>query len=40
MEEDELERAMNEIGYVRSLIQKEDLPNGKALVRMDFRRGD
>lgn len=40
MEEDELERAMNEIGYVRSLIHKEDLPNGKALVRMDFRRGD
>ncbi len=40
MEEDELERAMNEIGYIRSLIQKEDLPNGKALVRMDFRRGD
>ncbi len=40
MEEDELERAMSEIGYARSLIQKEDLPNGKALVRMDFRRGD
>ena len=40
MEEDELERAMNKIGYIRSLIQKEDLPNGKALVRMDFRRGD
>ena len=36
MEEDALEKAMKEIGY--SLIHRsiETLPNGKALVRMDF----
>ena len=38
MEENELETAMNEIGYSKILCQKEDLPNGKALVRMDFRK--
>ena len=38
MEEDALENAMKEIGY--SLIHRsiETLPNGKALVRMDFSR--
>ena len=38
MEEDALEKAMKEIGY--SLIHRsiETLPNGKALVRMDFSR--
>lgn len=38
MEEDALEKAMNKIGY--SLIHRsiEMLPNGKALVRMDFSR--
>lgn len=38
MEENKLETAMNEIGYSKILCQKEDLPNGKALVRMDFRK--
>ena len=38
MEENELVTAMSEIGYSKILCQKEDLPNGKALVRMDFRK--
>ena len=40
MEEDALENAMKEIGY--SLIHRsiETLPNGKALVRMDFQCGE
>jgi hypothetical protein len=40
MEEDALEKAMKEIGY--SLIHRsiETLPNGKALVRMDFQCGE
>ncbi|MBP5261450.1 MAG: methyltransferase type 11 [Clostridiales bacterium] len=39
MDEDCLEKAMGEIGYSGALRQKVGLPNGKALVRMDFRQG-
>ena len=38
MEENELSTAMEEIGYQKILSGCEDLPNGKALVRLDFRR--
>ena len=38
MEETILASAMEEIGYSRILKQSEALPNGKALVRIDFRR--
>lgn len=38
MEEKALAAAMEEIGYVEILREAEKLPNGKALVRMDFRR--
>lgn len=31
-------QAMNEIGYFKTLYKKEDLPNGKALVRLDFSK--
>ena len=36
MEEDALEKAMKEIGYSLIHESSETLPNGKALVRMDF----
>ncbi len=36
MEEAELVSAMNSIDYSKILCRKEDLPNGKALVRIDF----
>ena len=36
MEEDALEKAMKEIGYSLIHENSETLPNGKALVRMDF----
>lgn len=39
MEEKALAAAMKEIGYVEILRETERLPNGKALVRVDFRRG-
>ena len=38
MEETALASAMEEIGYSRILQQSEALPNGKALVRIDFKR--
>ena len=38
MEEDALEKAMKEIGYSLIHESSETLPNGKALVRMDFSR--
>lgn len=38
MEEKALAEAMEEIGYVEILREAERLPNGKALVRVDFRR--
>ncbi len=38
MEEDALENAMKEIGYSLIHESSETLPNGKALVRMDFSR--
>ena len=38
MEEKELETAMNEIGYSKILQVRRDLPNGKALVRLDFQK--
>ena len=38
MEEAALTAAMNGIGYTLILRSSEPLPNGKALVRMDYRR--
>ena len=38
MEEKALENALGEIGYRRILCSHEDLPNGKALVRLDFAK--
>ena len=38
MEEKALENALGEIGYRRILRSCEDLPNGKALVRLDFAK--
>lgn len=38
MEKKALAATMKEIGYVEILRETEILPNGKALVRMDFRR--
>ena len=38
MEENALASAMEEIGYKKILTGCESLPNGKALVRIDFRR--
>ena len=38
MEENALANAMAEIGYKKILNECEDLPNGKALVRIDFKR--
>ena len=38
VEEKALAAAMEEIGYVEILREAERLPNGKALVRVDFRR--
>ena len=40
MEEDALEKAMKEIGYSLIHESSETLPNGKALVRMDFQCGE
>ena len=38
MEEQALENALGEIGYRRILRSCENLPNGKALVRLDFEK--
>ena len=38
MEEKELKAAMNEIGYSLILQESYPLPNGKALVRLDFQK--
>lgn len=38
MEEDALEKAMKEIGYSLILNTLKDLPNGKALQRLDFKK--
>ena len=38
MEEQALVRAMEEIGYRKILVQSNTLPNGKALLRIDFER--
>ena len=40
MDEIELETAMKEIRYSKIFCQKESLPNGKALVRIDFKKTD
>ena len=40
MVEKELEESMKEIGYQRILLHACPLPNGKALVRMDFKLGN
>ena len=36
MEEKELAATMETIGYLEKAKMKESLPNGKALVRIDF----
>ena len=38
MEENELVKCMQEIGYKVEQLQERELPNGKKFVRMDFRR--
>ena len=38
MEEDALVKAMNEIGYQKIYQSCQPLPNGKALVRLDFKK--
>jgi hypothetical protein len=38
MEEQELSKAMAEIGYHKTKTETHKLPNGKALVRLDFAR--
>ncbi|MBO4597115.1 MAG: class I SAM-dependent methyltransferase [Bacteroidaceae bacterium] len=40
MEENALELSLGEIGYNKILRSCESLPNGKALVRLDFKRID
>lgn len=40
MEENALVAAMDEIGYARILQVSNPLPNGKALVRLDFSRNN
>ena len=40
MEEKALTAAMNEIGYSLILQKSEPLPNGKALVRLDFKKNE
>lgn len=37
MEENELVKCMQEIGYKAEQLQERELPNGKKFVRMDFR---
>ncbi|MBO4459011.1 MAG: methyltransferase type 11 [Butyrivibrio sp.] len=39
MEEDSLSTLMTEAGYKEVLRTREPLPNGKALVRIDFKKG-
>ncbi|MCR4930388.1 MAG: methyltransferase type 11 [Lachnospiraceae bacterium] len=39
MDEQELKRVMETIGYHETLRKVYDLPNGKALIRMDFKQG-
>ena len=38
IKEDALTTAMNEIGYERILQSSTELPNGKALERIDYRK--
>ena len=38
MEESELDEAMKDIGYSKILSHKEPLPNGKALLRLDYNK--
>ena len=37
MEEDSLKECLKEAGFTHTGTKKEDLPNGKALVRLDFK---
>lgn len=39
MEEQKLIRCLKETGYTLSFMEREDLPNGKALMRLDFVKG-
>jgi hypothetical protein len=36
--ESELEQAMAQIGFEKVLRSQTELPNGKALVRLDFKK--
>ena len=38
MEEQELKKTMEEIGYQVLSVESYDLPNGKALLRIDFKK--
>lgn len=38
MDEDALKECLNEAGFSHTDTKREDLPNGKALVRLDFKR--
>ncbi|MCR5341276.1 MAG: class I SAM-dependent methyltransferase [Saccharofermentans sp.] len=38
MDEDALKECLNEAGFSHTGTKREDLPNGKALVRLDFKR--
>lgn len=40
MEEETLSAAMNDIGYSLILKATYPLPNGKALVRLDFKKNE
>ena len=40
MEEKALTAAMDEIGYTLILQESYPLPNGKALVRLDFKKNE
>ena len=39
MEQDELVSVMEGVGYQKILEETEPLPNGKALLRIDFKKG-
>ena len=39
MEQDELVSVMEGAGYQKILEEAESLPNGKALLRIDFKKG-
>lgn len=40
MDEEELEKVMNAIGYTKIAVQERELPNGKKFIQMDFKSVD